>query len=655
MIFNIDSAMKHSYSNDDTCFSIDVINEILEEDFDALLDEGSKILHSIEGTLLEEEIFAEFDTFMAMTADENSDSESDTEELTFEKITINKKYKIKTSLEEPPMDLKLKPFPDNLEYVFLEEPSFLPVIISSQLSKENKNKLVSFLKNHKQAFALKTTGIPGICPSFCKHKIQLLDDKKPVIQKQRRLNPNMQEVVKKEIVKLLNTGIIYPIFDSPWVSHIHCVPNKGERLTRNKYLCFLDGFSGYFQIPIDPNDQEKTTFTCLFRTYAYRRMPFGLCNAPATFQRCKLAIFHDMIEESVEVFMNDFSVFRNSFESCLNNLDKMLQRCRDAHLVLKWEKCHSMVKEGIVIRHKVSSVGLEVDQAKVNVISKLPPPTSIKGIRSFLRHVGFYRRFIKDFSKITRPLTKLLEKDTTIKFDDECQKAFGLLKEKLTCAPVIVSPDWNLPFKLMCDANDFTVGAVLGLKDGKNFHPIYFTSKTLNPGQQKYTVIEKELMAVVFAFDKFRSYLILSKTIIPTDYSALRHLFKKQDAKPCLIRWILLLQEFDIEIKDRKGTKNVTPDHLSRNENDESSDDSEVDDNFPRETLTKINTKDEPWFANYSNYLVGDVIPKGMTYQQRNQFFSDLKHYFWEEPYLFKVCSDSMIKRCVSNQKPKQF
>nr|GEW73576.1 reverse transcriptase domain-containing protein [Tanacetum cinerariifolium] len=227
MIFNIDSAMKHSYSNDDTCFSIDVIDEILEEDFDALLDEGSKILHSIEGTLLQEEIFAEFDEFMAMTADENSDSESDTEEPTFKKITINTKYKIKTSLEEPPMDLKLKPFPDNLEYVFLEERSFLPVIISSQLSKENKNKLVSFLKKHKQAFALKKTDIPSIFPSFCKHKIQLLDDKKPVIQKQRRLNPNMQEVVKKEIVKLLDTGIIYPIVDSPWVSPIHCVPKKG--------------------------------------------------------------------------------------------------------------------------------------------------------------------------------------------------------------------------------------------------------------------------------------------------------------------------------------------------------------------------------------------------------------------------------------------
>ncbi|GKF17096.1 hypothetical protein Tco_0062014, partial [Tanacetum coccineum] len=167
--------------------SIDVIDEILEEDFDALLDEGSKILHSIEGTLLEEEIFYEFDEFMAMTADEIYDSKTDTEEPPFKKITINTNYKIKASLEEPPMDHELKPLPDNLEYVFLKEPSFLPVIISSKLSTQNKSKLVYVLKKPKDAFSWKMTDIPDICPSFCKHKIQLLDDKKPVVQKQRRL------------------------------------------------------------------------------------------------------------------------------------------------------------------------------------------------------------------------------------------------------------------------------------------------------------------------------------------------------------------------------------------------------------------------------------------------------------------------------------
>ncbi|GJW78722.1 reverse transcriptase domain-containing protein [Tanacetum coccineum] len=314
-------------------------------------------------------------------------------------------------------------------------------------------------------------------------------------------------------------------------------------------------------------DQEKTTFTYPFGTYAYRRMHFGLCNAPATFQRCMLAIFCDMIEESVKVFMDDFSIFRSSFDHCLNNLDKMLQRCKDAHLILNWEKCHFMVKEGIVLGHMVSEAGLKVDKAKINVISKLPPPANIKGIRSFLGHAGFDRRFIKDFLKIARPLTKLLEKDTPFELDDECHNTFKILKEKFTCAPVIISPNRNLSFELMYDASDFAVGAIL----------------------------------------------VLSKTIVHTDHSALRHLFKKQDAKPRLIRWILLLQEFDIEIKDRKGTENVAAAHLSRIENEETSDESEVDDDFPGETLMEINTEDEPWFADFANYLASDIIPKGMT------------------------------------------
>nr|GEW13168.1 reverse transcriptase domain-containing protein [Tanacetum cinerariifolium] len=327
---------------------------------------GSKILHSIEGTLLEEEIFSEFDKFIAMVAIENYNSESDEEEPKFEKITINTYYKIKTSLEEPPMDLELKPLPDNLEYVFLEEPSFLPVIISSQLSAQNKSKLVSVLKNIK------------------KH----LPEKQQTFL--RRLNLNMQEVVKKEIMKLLDTGIIYPIADSLWEATakdhfpLPFMDQMLKRLARNKYLCFLDGFSGYFQIPIDPMDQEKTTFVCPFGTYAYRRMSFGLCNAPATFQRCVLAIFHDMIKESVEVFMDDFFVFGNSFDKCLNNLDKMLQHCKDAHLVLNWEKCHFMVKEGIVLEHKVSGAGFEFDKVKIGVISKLPPLPISKVLEAFL-------------------------------------------------------------------------------------------------------------------------------------------------------------------------------------------------------------------------------------------------------------------------------
>nr|GEU29626.1 reverse transcriptase domain-containing protein [Tanacetum cinerariifolium] len=218
----------------------------------------------------------------------------------------------------------------------------------------------------------------------------------------------------------------------------------------------------------DIKDQEKTTFTCLYGTFGYRRMPFGLCNAPSMFQRCIMAIFHDMIKKTMEVFMDDFSVFRNSFQTCLSHLEKMLKRCEDTNLCLYWEKSHSMVKEGIILGHKISKEGIEVDKAKVKVIAKLPHPTTVKCICSFLSHAGFYRRFIKDFSKIARPMTSLLDKDTLFFFSKECVEAFQTLKRKLTEALILIAIDWDFPFELMCDASDFAIGAVLEQRQEKH-------------------------------------------------------------------------------------------------------------------------------------------------------------------------------------------
>nr|GEY87094.1 reverse transcriptase domain-containing protein [Tanacetum cinerariifolium] len=252
----------------------------------------------------------------------------------------------------------------------------------------------------------KLTDIKGIDPEFCSHKILLEEEHSPKVQSQRRVNPKIHDVIKKEVEKLLDAGLIYPISDSPRVSPIHCVPKKGgmtvikndenelvparlvtgwrvcidyrklneatrkyhfplpfmdqmlERLAGNEYYCFLDGFSEYFQILIDPKDQEKTTFTCPYGNFAYKRMPFGLCNAPGTFQRYMMAIFHELIEKTMEVFMDDFSVFGSSFLTCLTNLENMLKRCEDTKLTLNWEKGHFMVKEGIVLGHKISKKGI---------------------------------------------------------------------------------------------------------------------------------------------------------------------------------------------------------------------------------------------------------------------------------------------------------
>nr|GEY66555.1 reverse transcriptase domain-containing protein [Tanacetum cinerariifolium] len=407
------------------------------------------------------------------------------------------------------------------------------------LSVEEKTALITVLKSHKRAITWKLSDIKGIDTEFCTQIILMEEDFEPAVQHQRRVNPKIHDVIEQEVIKLLEAGLIYPIYDSPWVSLVQCVPKKGgftvvenedneliptrlvtgwrvciyyqklneatrkdhfplsfmdqmmERLAGNQYYCFLDGFSSYFQIPINPKNQEKTTFTRPYGTFAYRHMPFGLCNAPGTFQRCMMAIFHDMIEKTMEVFMDDFSVFENSFQSCISHLERMLKRCEDTNLCLNWEKGHFMVKECIVLGHKISKQGIEVDKAKVDIITNLPHLTTVK----------------------------------------ECVEAFQTLKRKLTEAPILIAPDWDMPFELMCDASDFAIGAVLGQRQDKHFRPIHYASKSMTEAESNYTTTENEMLAVVYAFEKFRSYLIMSKSIVYTDNSALKYLFAKKDSK----------------------------------------------------------------------------------------------------------------------------
>ncbi|KAL9384316.1 hypothetical protein Peur_021326 [Populus x canadensis] len=444
----------------------------------------------------------------------------------FVDLVLSHKKLLPSILQAP--ELELKPLPDNLKYVFIGDNNTLPVIIASGLTNTQEEKLVKLLCDHKTAIGWTLADIKGISPSMCMHHILLEDNVKPTREMQRRLNPPMMEVVKAEILKLLDAGVIYPITDSKWVAPIHVVPKKTgitlvknkndeliptrissgwrmcvdyrklnlatrkdhfplpfmdqmlERLAGKSFYCFLDGYSGYNQIVINPEDQEKTTFTCPFGTYAYRRMPFGLCNAPATFQRCMMSIFSDYVERIIEVFMDDFTVYGDSFDKCLENLSLILKRCIETNLVLNYEKCYFMVEQGIVLGHVVSSRGLEVDKAKIDVISSLPYPSCVREIRSFLGHAGFYRRFIKDFSKITAPLCKLLAKEVDFVFDQACKDAHDELKRRVTSAPIIQPPNWDEPFEIMCDASDYAVGAVLGQRIGKNLHVIAYASRMLD-------------------------------------------------------------------------------------------------------------------------------------------------------------------------------
>ena len=442
----------------------------------------------------------------------------------FEELPPLESKTLPSSVQPP--KLELKTLPDTLKYAFLGVRETFPVVISSSLEAHQESGLLAVLKRHTKAIGWSIADIHGIDPSVCTHHIYLEEDVKPSRQPQRRLNPIMKDVVRAEVLKLLDVGIIYPIADSKWVSPIQVVPKKSgitvvknsndelvpqrvttgwrvcidyrklnastrkdhfplpfidqilERVAGHAFYCFLDGYSGYNQIEVALGDQEKTTFTCPFGTFAYKRMPFGLCNAPGTFSRCMMGIFSDMVEKIVEVFMDDFSVFGDSFESCLENLERVLERCEEKHLILNWEKCHFMVTNGIVLGHIVSSKGIEVDKAKIDLIANLPTPKCVKDIRSFLGHAGFYCRFIKDFSAISRPLCHLLSKDAPFIWTPACEEAFSKLKSSLTTPPIVRAPDWDLPFELMCDASDYAIGAVLGQRRGKS-HMSFLTRAKL--------------------------------------------------------------------------------------------------------------------------------------------------------------------------------
>nr|CAN75109.1 hypothetical protein VITISV_010027 [Vitis vinifera] len=519
----------------------------------------------------------------------------------------------KAAAEKKPPNLNLKPLPVELKYTYLEENNQCPVVISSSLTSDQENCLIE-------------------------------EEAKPIRQLQRRLNPHLQEVVRAEVLKLLQAGIIYPISDSPWVSPTQVVPKK----------------SGITVVQNEKGEEVTTRLTAGWRVCIdYRKLNvvtrkdhFPLPFIDQVLERvsghpfyCFLdGIFSDMVERIMEVFMDDITVYGDTFEECLVNLEAVLHRCIEKDLVLNWEKCHFMVRQGIVLGHIISEKGIEVDKAKVELIVKLPSPTTIKGVRQFLGHAGFYRRFIKGFSSFSKPLCELLAKDAKFIWDERCQNSFDQLKKFLTTTPIVRAPNWKLPFELMYDASDFAIGAVLGQREDGKPYVIYYASKTLNEAQRNYTTTEKELLVVVFALDKFRAYLVGSFIIVFTDHSALKYLLTKQDAKARLIRWILLLQEFDLQIKDKKGVENVVADHLSRLVIAHNSHPLPINDDFLEESLMFL--VKTPWYAHIANYLVTGEIPIEWNAQDRKHFFAKIHAYYWEEAFLFKNCADQIIRKC---------
>nr|GEX40325.1 reverse transcriptase domain-containing protein [Tanacetum cinerariifolium] len=504
---------------------------------------------------------------------------------------------VKSSVDEP-HEVELKDLPPHLEYVFLEGNNKLPVIIAKELGDEEKSASIKVLKSHKRAIAWKLFDIQGINLKFCTHKILMEEDYKPTMQHQRRVNPKIYDVIKQEVEKLFDAGLIYPISDSPWVNSVHCVPKKGgftvveneeneliptrlvtgwrvcidyrklneatrkdhfplpfmdqmlERLAGNEFYCFLDGFSGYFQIPIGPRDHEKTMFTCPYGTFAYRRMPFDLCNAPGTFQRCMLSIFHDLVEQTMEVVMDDFSIFGNFFENCLSRLDKMLQRCEDTNLSLNWEKSHFMVKEGIDAKVRLLWWVLLLQEFDFKVLDT-------KGAENLVAD---------HLSRLENP------------YENVEAKALPTNDARVVCK-----------FLKSLFARFGSPRAIISDR-GTHFCNEQFAKVML-----KYGVTHR-----------------LSTAYHPQTSGK--------------------VEEFDFKVIYTHGAENYAADHLSRLENPYENifDPKEINETFPLESLNKVAHKDPstPWFADLANYHAENFIIKGMTSQQKQKFFKDARHYF---------------------------
>ncbi|CAN6687816.1 unnamed protein product [Malus baccata var. baccata] len=562
VVFSLFEATKRPGDVHD-CMRVDVLDSLLHVEIMPRLtsDPLLNVLHGFENKNIEDEEVFEF-----VSALESVPFQPPRWRHAFESLGEPKKL-LQPSKVQPPK-LELKVLPEHLKYAYLGADSSLPVIIAADLSSTEEDKLLCILRSHQDAIGWTIADIKGISPTIYSKWISPTQ----VVPKRYGItvvkNDN-NELVPTRLTtgwrmcvdyRKINAGTRKDHFPLPFIDQML------ERLAGRAFYCFLDGYSGYNQIPVAPEDQEKTTFTCPFGTFAYRRMPFGLCNVPATFQRCMMSIFTGLVEHVVEVFMDDISIFGDSFDQCLQNLSLVLERCIKTNLVLNWEKCHFMVNQGIVLGHLISNRGIEVDKAKIDAIEKLPPP------------------FV---------------------FYEACLEAFKKLKTLLTTAPIIAAPNWSLPFELMCDASDYAVGAVLGQRKDRLLQVIYYASRTLNDAQLNYATTEKELLAVVFALEKFRSYLVGAKVIVYTDHATLKYLLSKKDAKPRLIRWILLLQEFDLEIRDKKGSENVVADHLSRlNIPTASEEDSlPLRESFPDEQLFAVQFC-TPWFADIVNYLV---------------------------------------------------
>jgi hypothetical protein len=464
------------------------------------------------------------------------------------------------------------------------QPKFIN--LSSELTADEKSKYCSVLKEFSDVFAWKYSDLKTYDPDIIQHKIPLEKDTIPFKQKLRPISPLLLPVIEREIKKLLDAKIIVPLRYSKWIANLVIVRKKNgeirlcvdfrnlnkcskkdnyplpkmehllQRISGAKVMSFLDGFSGYNQVAVHPDDQEKTAFTTPWGTFMYSKMPFGLMNAGATFQRAMDIAFVGEKDKFVLIYLDDITVYSSSHEEHLKHLKRVFLKCRQFGISLNPKKSQFALRKGKLLGHIVSAEGVMIDPARVEAIQKLSLPRSKKDIQSLLGKINFVRRFVPNFAELVKHITCMLKKGAEVKWTDSARNSFQDIKQAIIESPILISPDYNKTFYVFSFASYDMIAAVLLQKDEESFdHPVAFFSKTLRDAELRYDPIEKQAYTLIKALKSFRIYILHSKVIAYVPSSSVKDVLTQPDIDGKRARWIAKMIEFNIEVKPTKLVK----------------------------------------------------------------------------------------------------
>ena len=443
------------------------------------------------------------------------------------------------------------------------------------------------LKEFKDVFAWSYQDMPGLDTDIVQHKLPFKEECPPVKQKLRRMKPKMSLKIKEEVKKQFDAGFLAVAKYPQWVANIVPVPKKDGKVrmcvdyrdlnraspkdnfplphidilvdntARFSLFSFMDGFSGYNQIKMAPEDMEKTTFITLWGTFCYKVMPFGLKSVGATYQRVMVTLFHDMMHRQIEVYVDDMIAKFESGDDHIVNLRKLFERLRKFKLRLDLAKCTFGVKSGKMLGFIVSEKGIEVDPDKVRAIMEMSTPNTEKEVRGFLGRLNYIARFISQLTSTCEPIFRLLRKNQVVEWNEDCQTAFDRIKQYLQDPPVLRTPVSRRPLILYLTVLDESMGCVLGQHDetGKKEHAIYYLSKRFSGCEQRYSMLERTCCALTWAAHRLRQYMLSHTTCLISKMDPIKYIFEKPALTGRLARWQMLLSEYDIVYVTQRAVK----------------------------------------------------------------------------------------------------